>query len=260
MLDYRAWIIAGVILAAGLGAYVVWMTRPRVHASVRSLSAGPSTKTSKTKSLHVDGCVEDFIVQPGELVEPMVVPGATLEQVRETYGQDLDDSKKRSKEAGLQEGVYRWDENAFLLTDGWFGANDSRDFVDVSVPVGHVVESLDGIELGIDSFGTIFRKMGRDRKVEMHERLLHGDGNWTLIVSFYSACGRKFRSEYSRSFEESPEIDALVTRKPASGGNSGSEDGLLRSDTFMNKVVSEYRMVPSLGTDVAAEGMASEHD
>src|SRR5580692_10026710 len=90
MLDYRAWIVACVILLSAAGAYLLWIYRPKATYNARSLSAGahPSDSSSKpaTKSLHVDGCNEDFIVSPGELVEPTVVPGASIEQFRKAYG------------------------------------------------------------------------------------------------------------------------------------------------------------------------------
>ena len=125
---------------------------------------------------------------------------------------------------------------------------------------GHVVETLDGIDLGIDSFGTIFRKMG-DLKVDVHERVEHTDGDWTLIMSFYSACGHKFRSEYSRTLPGNPEIDKQIAPRPtAPGSSTNAAPSLWRSDVFMNKIVSEYTLVPSNGQDDLAEGSPAEHD
>jgi hypothetical protein len=258
MLDYRAWIIAGVIILSAAGAYVIWVTRPRAVTNARSLTAGGhpanSPTTPVTKSLHVDGCNEDFIVQPGELVEPRVVPGGPLEQFRTIYGQET----KHGKDSAT------WDENAFSLTasnsDGNSGPDNGANFVNLSVNQGHVVETLDGIELGIDSFGAIFRKM-RDKKVEIHERMDGGEGNWTLIVSIYSACGHKFRSEYSRTLPGSTELeDLIIPHQTNPDGTVTPTSGPFRSDVFMNRVVTNYSLVPSQGHDDSPTGLPSEHN
>jgi hypothetical protein len=250
MLDSRAWIIAGLILLSLAGAYVIWITRPRAVYTARSLSASGRRSDSPsqpvTKSLHVEGCKEDFIVSPGELVAPTVVPGAPLDQFRSTYGAET----KRQRP-----GVWQWKQEAFWLTDGYFGPQNPSNFVQISMNSSHVIETLDGVELGLDSFGTIFRKM-QDKKVEIHERIAHGDGNWTLIVTMYSACGRNFRSEYTRSIPSDPQVDRQIA--PLAGADG--QTGLWRSDVFMNKVVYDYAMKPSSGTNNSSEGSPSEHD
>jgi len=253
MLDFRAWIIAGVIILSAAGAYVVWVTRPRAVINARSLTASqhPSNSQSPTtKSLHVDGCNEDFITKPGELVEPRVVPGASIEQFRTTYGKETKHDKDSAE----------WDQYAFSLTTGNSGPDNAANFVSLSVNQGHVVETLDGIELGIDSFGAIFRKM-RDKKVEIHERIDGGEGNWTLIVSIYSACGHKFRSEYSRTIPASPSIDKMIIPHQTNpDGSVKPTSGAFRSDVFMNKVVANYSLVPSNGHDDSPTGSPSEHN
>jgi hypothetical protein len=81
--DFRAWIIAGVIVVVAAGAYAIWVKRPRAAYTARSLSASHGS----TGSLHVEGCHEDFITSPGELIEPRVVPGNSVTQFVSTYGQ-----------------------------------------------------------------------------------------------------------------------------------------------------------------------------
>ena len=250
MLDRRAWLISGLIVLIAAAAYFLWLYRPKATYSARSLSAShnPSNTPSKpaTRSLHVEGCKEDFIVSPGELIEPQVIPGASLDQAHNLYGPEA----KRDTTGALT-----WDKWEYSLTDGYFGADSPQNFVNVSLNGGHIVETLDGVELGLDSMGTIFRKM-RDKKVEVHERLQHTDHGWTLTESLYSACGRKFRSEYSRTLPSDPELDRQIAAKPATPG----EPALLRSDIFMNKVVYEYKLVPSNGQDDSAAGSLSQHD
>jgi hypothetical protein len=255
MLDFRAWIIAGVILLSAAGAYVVWITRPRAMLTGRSLTAAQrsanSLSPSATRALHVEGCNDDFIVKPGELVEPRVVPGSSLDQFRSVYGQETTREESASS---------TWEQNAFTLTDSSSSAASPEAAVHVSLHQGHVLETLDGIELGIDSFGAIFRKM-RDRKIEVHERMQNTDNGWTLIVSLYSSCSRKFRSEYSRTLPHTPEVDKLITPQPPSpNGNPGVTPALWRSDVFMNKIVSEYSLIPSNGHDESPEGSPAEHN
>jgi hypothetical protein len=256
MLDYRAWIIAGLILLSAAGAYVIWLTRPRAVAQTRSLSAAghPSSAASKTSTLHVEGCNEDFIVKPGELVEPRAVPGASLDQFRNIYGTETKHDKT---------GILTWDRDPYSLTEGPSGSQEHENFVQLSLNQGHVIETLDGVDLGIDSFGAIFRQM-RDRKVEAHESIEHSDNNWTLRVSMYSACGHKFRSEYSRTIPGSPEVDRLIAPRTTTPDGHALPvtvpPGLWRSDIFMNKVIFQYALTPSNGHDAPMEGSPSEHD
>jgi hypothetical protein len=132
--------------------------------------------------------------------------------------------------------------------------NDSS--LQISVKGRHVVETLDGVELGLDSFGRIFSKM-QDKKVEIHERMLKDDKNWTLIVTLYSACGRKYLSEYTRTLPRDPETDREITQLPIS---PGLDPGVLRSDIFLNKVVYDYTMQPANGSNQSTQGAPSEHE
>lgn len=244
MLDYRAWIAAALLLLAGAGAYVYWLYRPKATYTARSLTA----PHSNTKPLHVDGCQEDFITSPGELVEPLVIPGAPLDQFTKAYGEPTEHAAEHTRDGGS----YTWKEEAFVLTS----TPPPSEAISISVNGRHVVETLDGIELGLDSFGRIFSKM-QDKKVEIHERLLKDDKNWTLTVTLYSACGHKFRSEYTRTLPRDPETDRQITHLPPS---PNLDPNVLRSDVFMNKVAYDYAMVPSNGKNESTIGQPSEHE
>ena len=249
MLDYRAWIVACVILLSAAGAYLLWIDRPKTTYNARSLSAGahPSETDSKpaTKSLHVDGCRQEFIVSPGELIEPTVVPGASLDDFRSLYGMET----KRDPQGALM-----WNKYEYALSADGFGAGNPGSFLSISLNSGHVLESLDGIELGLDSMGTILRKM-RDKKVEVEERIRRDGDRWVLTLSLDSACGRNFRSLYFRSLPSDPETDRQINRRSVGADGKG---GPLRSDIFMNKVVYDYVMETSDAKDDAGE--LSEHD
>jgi len=248
MLDYRAWIAAGLILVACGGAYLVYLHRTRAQYTARSLTA-PSQPTSQSpETLRVEGCDKAFLVKRGELIEPRVAPGSTVQQFESIYGKDT----KRGRP-----GISTFDQNAFSIAASSSAPNTQLPpFVLVNVNQGHVVETLDGVELGIDSFGAIFRKL-RDLKIEAQERIEHGDNNWTLTVSFDSACGRRYRSEYSRTIVSSPEIDRQILPPPAAPNTSPAP---LRSDVFMNKMVSEYTMVLANGQNIASEGSPAQHE
>ena len=251
MLDYRAWIVAGAILLSVAGAYLLWIYRPKATYNARSLTAGArhaeSSAQPATKSMHVEGCREDFIVSPGELIEPAVVPGTPLEAMRSVYGKE----NRRDKQ-----GVLTWDKYEYSLMEGFAGEATRGDFLRLSMNSGHILETLDGVELGLDSFGTIFHKM-RDKKVEVHERIRRDGDKWTLIVSLDSACGRKFRSEYFRSIPSDAETDSKINRRVA---GADGKAGPLRSDVFMNKVPYDYVMETAGEKDDSGEGEPSEHD
>ena len=257
-LDFRAWMIAGAILLLIAVAYVVWINRPRAGYTGRSLSASANHSESKpvTKSLHIDGCHEDFIVNPGELVEPRLAPGAPIDQFLSIYGQELAGKELASK--GLPNqllSTHQWNTEALQLAVSEPGPASTSQHparIQMSLNSGHIVESLDGIELGLDSFGTILRKM-RDKKVEIHQRIRRVQNNdptkpdhWILTVSIYSSCGKTFRSEYFRSIPSDPETDRQINRREV-GANG--QPGALRSDIFMNKVAYDYILETANGSD-----------
>lgn len=258
MLDYRAWIAAVVLLLGIAGGYLIWIHRTRAGYHARSLSASSHPADSpqnQTRTLHVDGCDKDFLVKVGELVEPRAIPGAPLPVFEKIY----DTPSKRGKP-----GITLWDLDAFSLAEGMPSGSAQPPFVLLSINQGHVVQTLDDIELGIDSFASIFHK-ARDRNIEIHERIRHNIGpnagsggeSWTLTVSFDSACNRRFRSEYSRSLAASPEVNRQIN--PATPVING-QPAPYRSSVFMNKVVSEYTMVLSNGQNDSNAGSPSEHE
>ena len=250
MLDRRAWIIACLIVLLGAGAYVLWITRARAKYEARSLSAAQRPPNQNpnigTRVLHVEGCAKDFIVKTGELVEPRAVPGTPLERFRSIYGKE---TKRQDRQ------TFTWSPYAFSLTETDYGPENLGNYVSISVNQGHVVQTLDDIELGLDSMGTLFRKM-HDRKIEVHERIDGAEGNWMLTVSFFSACGRKYRGEYSVAFPGSPQVEDSIRSR----GSSPQAVGMpLNSDIFLNKVIYSYALVPSGGKDESTEGNPSEH-
>jgi hypothetical protein len=241
-LDPRAWILAGAILLVVGIAYVIWLNRPHATYTARSLSAAHGT----TGSLHVEGCHEDFITSPGELIEPRVVPGSPVNLFVSTYG----DPRRPDSS------TYLWDMDAFTLEATAANERADPESLQLSVKGHHIVETLDGVELGLDSFSRILSKM-QDKKVEIHERIFKDDKNWTYVLTIYSACGKSFRSEYTRTLPRDPTTDHQITSLPPT---AGVDPGVLRSDVFLNKVVYDYAMLPSNGSDKSTEGQPAGHD
>lgn len=229
-------------------SYSIWLRRTRAYYNARSLSAARQHKDAapKTKTLHIEGCKEDFIVSPGEIVEPKIAPGATIDQFRSLYG----------KEEKKENGVFTWKTDPYELLVAQPDPGNPKTAIQIDLNGGHVVETLDGIELGLDSFGTVLRKM-RDRKIEVHERILRNGDNWILTVSMYSACGHNFRAEYFRSIPSDPRTDQLINRRvPGPNGQPGP----LRSDIFMNKVTYDYILRASDGKDDSTDGEPAERN
>lgn len=268
MTSFRALIFAVLVALASVAGYIVWANLQ--HAPVKSkelVIVGSANKPDPhaKKQLHVSGCVDDFTVAVGELVEPRVVPGSTLDQFRVLYG----------KETKLtRDGIATWVTDPYTLTEeSIFPSKTSalkpQGYVSLTVNQGHVVQTLDGIELGIDTFAALFRKL-RDRKIEGHESLERLDGNWVYTASFYSSCGRKYRGEYIRILPESPEINAkIIAQVPVPNGPANQTPSSStnvnaatqwKSDVFMSKVISDYRLVVSNGRDSSDKGQLVSHE
>lgn len=263
MVDRRAWIVTVLILLSMAGAYVLWFTRPRAGYNARSLSASghpaSSPQQPATVNLHVEGCREDFLVKPGEIVEPRVVPGAPLEQFVNVYGPETKPKRpRRGEPEPLIPGVHTWDHDEYTLAED-ASSDNSPAVVHVSLKSRHVLQTLDDVELGIDSMGTVFRKM-RDRMIEVRETIEHANGQWTLHIYIPSTCGRGFRSEYTRALPEDPEIDRQIAGLAQKPNGSPAGASALRSDIFMNKVVYEYTLARMNGLNAPLPGIPSEHN
>ncbi|WP_263357199.1 hypothetical protein [Acidicapsa ligni] len=255
------WIIAILLFVLAGGAYLIWWARPRavLHGQLHSANEKPSHSNAppqNLKPLHVAGCDRDFLVRPGEILEPRVLPGSSIEQFRAVYGKESERDKN---------GPVTWDLYPYTLTDSNFGLESSSNFVSVDMNPGHIFKTLDGVELGIDTFGSILQR-AKDGGIQVHESIRHvdpvdhsdqADGQWMLTLSLYSACSRKFRSEYRWTIPGSPEVDRQILPP-----NNGSTDpnAPWRSEVFMNKFVVNYDLEISNGTDKSGEGHPSIHD
>ena len=272
MLDYRAWIAAVILLVLGASGYLLWIHRTRAGYHARSLSASSrpaGSQPDKTRTLHVDGCNKDFLVKIGELVEPRAIPGAPLSTFEQIYGAPVKSAKSSTAKASTSKGgPVTWETDPFTLIEVPAGAAQAPS-IHLSMNQGHVVQTLDDIELGIDSFAAIFRK-ARDRNVEIHERIRRNTAptpgfttpSWTLTVSIASSCNSRFRSEYSRTLASTPEIDSQIqpVAQTGAGNPPATQPSPYRSSVFMNKMVSNYTMTLSNGQSDSTAGSPSEHE
>lgn len=226
----RAVAIAVLLIAAVLGGYLYWLRRARAHYEARSLSAAPVHHgyQLQTRTLHVEGCAKDFTVKVGELVEPQITPAlarSSLAQSAAIYGPPT----KRVRNGDLE-----WQQDAFTLTEDNPGKPASS--LHLAIHAGHVVQTLDDVEVGIDSFNAIFIKM-RDRNIPVTERLTHGKNSWTLTATIPSSCGPAWQSEYARTLPETPELDREIAPRITNG-----IIGQSRPDAFLNKLATSYTL------------------
>ena len=230
----RALGIAVLLIAAVFGGYLYWLHRTRARYNARSLSAAPTRRDARrgnqpqTRTLHVPGCAKDFTVNVGELVQPQITPAlsrAALDQAKAIYGKPTQ---------SLNNGTLVWQQNAFTLIEAHPGKPDSS--LHLTMQIGHVVQTLDDIELGIDSFNAILIKM-RDRNLPVEQKLTHGNDSWTFTITVPSGCGPAWQSQYARTLPETPELDRETAPRITNGVL-----GQPQPNAFLNKLATEYTL------------------
>ncbi len=235
----RALLITLAILAAALGGYLYWLHRTHAYMHVRSLSAAPTRHDGQTKTrmLVVPGCERSFLVKVGELVEPEITPATTLSAEPDAlraatllYGKPTHEHHPE---------MLVWKQDAFTLAEPLaresIAASALSGSLELTINTGHVVQTLDDIELGIDSFNAIRTKM-RDRNLPVSDQLVHGKDFWTYRLTIPSSCGPKWSSTYTRTLPETPELDAQIL-PPA-----GAADHAPRAAAFFNKLATKYTL------------------
>lgn len=232
----RALLLAVGILAAALGGYLYWLHRTRAYTHVRSLTAASArhSASSRTRILHVPGCERDFLVKVGELVEPQITPSSSPDALRlasQLYGTPAQRKHPR---------ILLWTQDAFTLTELFSTASAPQ--LQLDLHTGHVVQTLDDIELGVDSFNAIRARM-RDRNLPISDALIHGNRSWTYRLTIPSSCGSAWTSVYSRTLPETPDLDAQIL-PPAS-----APDRSPRPAAFFNKLATGYTLARKSTSD-----------
>ncbi len=240
----RALLISVALLAAALGGYLYWLHRARAYMHVRSLTAASARHAAiaRTRILHVSGCERDFLVKVGELVEPEITPSLlpdTLQLATQLYGRP---AQRRHPRALI------WTRDAFTLTEIF--PRTSAPELQLDLHTGHVVQTLDGVELGVDSFNAIRARM-RDHNLPVADSLTHEDHSWTYRLTIPSSCGGAWTSVYSRTLPETADLDALIF-PPVS-----SPDHSPRPAAFLNKLTTEYTLTRAI-TSASAKA-TSDH-
>jgi len=189
------------------------------------------------RSVHVNGCDADIQVPAGDSVEPRVVPGYGWAGAEAIYGSDFrKESLARS-----------WKKDTYTITIDDYN-NGTTGPLTIEAVEGRTVETIDGISLGHDTFGSLVQILSQ-HGIVFRERLHDADGMWLLSVSFQSACGRGFVSEYDWTLTGND----LVNRSIGEGSR-------LNSRIFLKEIASRYSLAPEAGYYDKLGGIPSTHD
>jgi len=232
-----------ILCAAGM---LVWhkfsdiFPRKEQVLSTQTQSATTVPKTVKAAPVQIRGCATYIEPPSGALVEPRVLTGASIEDLRQAYG------KESNYNSEIRE--WEWKFEDFDL-QGWANSKGDRArAIGINTKPGHIVATPDGIELGKDTFANLLQKM-KDRGVTVSEKMEGADGTWILFASFPSVCNPENWSEYSWYMKGTPAIeDAIGDSIP------------FRSNIFLNKVVSNYSTGVGKESDGDVEGQPATHE
>lgn len=248
----QVWIIGFSVLAVIVGAWAHFSNAPKSPA-VDTLS-NPISQTEERKPVTATprnnsdspGCDANSHIELGKQIEPRATPDQPVSAFRKVYGKE----SKRN-----EFGPLTWNFPGYSITDGYFNKSKASDFVSISVRPSHTLSTVDGVELGVDTFATVLKKL-RAKGIEVEESMDGPEGNWMLYVSFSSPCSRNFRGDYSWFMAGSPKTDRQII--PEMKG-SVYQSPTWRSDVFLNKVVYDYTLSRSNGNDIPVGNQPSTH-
>ncbi len=243
----------------GLGALLVFLAASSVAGwigwkrfesySTRSrLPESDSSKATREQSfskpaapsIHIDGC-KSYLAPPNdEKLEPRVLPGASIEDLRRVYGPETNFDSTVEK--------WEWQSEAFNLRRWGIRNEDKAESIGIDINPGNIVATPDGIELGRDTFSTVLQKM-KDRGVPVSEYMEGADGTWILFVSFSSTCDPQDWSEYTWYLDGTPAVENAI----------GNEIPF-RSNIFLQEVVKNYEIEAGKEPSGEIEGQPSVHD
>lgn len=248
----RGWFITLSALAVVAGTwspFAIALQSPAVPTSRNPSSQNVSGTPVASATGETHGwleCDANSHIEQGKQIEPRATQDQPVSKFREIYG-------KESKRDRL--GPLTWNLRGYSLTDGYFNSSKLSEFVSITVKPGNALKTIDGIELGVDTFATVLKKL-QARGIEVHESMDGPEGNWMLFVSFYSPCNRKFRAEYSWIIPGGPNVDRQII--PDLKG-SASQPVIWRSDIFLDRVAYNYSLQMSHGSDLALGSQLSTH-
>jgi hypothetical protein len=206
---------------------------------VAAASSAQSDKAAPASRVHIEGCAG--YVQPpyGEMLEPRVLPGAPIEEFRQTYGKESKHVEENKE--------WEWQTEAIDLHGWGDGQEEKARSIGLDVKPGHVIATPDGVELGKDTFASLLQKM-KDRGVDVSERMEGADRTWILFASFRSVCNPDDWSEYSWYLDGTSTVDEGV-------GNSIP----FHSTVFLQKVVEHYSTGSGKESEGEIEGQPASH-
>jgi hypothetical protein len=245
----KVWVVTslGLLMVCSAAGWFAWLRPPRQSATtpppnaiVTTPSSPQSDKIKRAPEIHIEGCAGYIQPPNGEKLEPRVLPGASIEKFRQTYGQE----SKHVKE--IKE--WEWETNSIDLQASGFSKEEKARSIGLDVKPGHIVSTPDGIELGKDTFAIVLQKM-KDRGIAVSERMEGADGTWILFVSFPSVCNPDDWSEYSWFLDGSPTVDSAV-------GNSIP----FHSSVFLQRVAEYYSLGAGKESEGDIEGQPATHE
>lgn len=230
-------LVAGILWLASAGWSPFSNRAP--ESSVTKAPQQTAPQSSSTQGIQIEGCTAPIMPLLGEDLQPRVVPGVSLETVRKIYGPEW----KREQLAS----EYTWLGDNYRLTDFDVSRGKQAATISVGALTGGKVATPDGIELGKDTFSTLLAKLSA-RGIQVGERMQNVESQWILTVSFLSVCSPEFRSQYVWSVPDTHDVSASVG------------DGLNpRSNFFLNRTVSLYKMKTVADSDEDLAGQPSTH-
>lgn len=244
----RATGLVSLLIFISVSAPAGWLVGRRVEG--RSVSGGTVSTAALERprapesvpalATHIDGC-RSYIEPPnGVDVEPKILPGAPIENLRHLYGQESKHDKTINE--------WEWRTKDFSLHRWGLSDQDKARSIGIDVNPGRIVATPDGVELGKDTFAAIVPKMN-DRGVAVTEHMEGADGTWILFVSFPSTCDSQYWSEYTWYLDGTPSVEKAI-------GNVVP----FRSDVFLQEVVKHYDVEASNEPEGEVEGQPSVHN
>ena len=243
----QAWIVTAVILIVCAAAGWFAWSRPNQRTAAippsgtNASSATPEqvVQSQPTQAVRIEGCAAYIQPPPGEKLEPIVLPGVSIENLRKVYGRESRHTTDINE--------WEWHTEDFNLQGWGYSKENKIRSIGLDATPGHLIATPDGIELGKDTFATILQKM-KDRGISVSEKMEGAEGTWILFVSFPSVCNPDDWSEYSWYLGGTPKVDDAV-------GSSVP----FHSNIFLNKVVENYSTGIGKESEGDIEGQPSIH-